>query len=184
MIDIPNFMDAGIGSHMSRCQPLLQFVKGARKLLMGTNPDVDSYSLFYDNYRTNGGMGSTGLDIDLTDNGVKTVVMSGIATDYVVGRTALDTLDLGFTTFVVEDLIRGITNEGINEWRSKIIGNGGIIVATARQMAEDSTRWKNIKKAYPPTSGATNLVHLSSRELRHYSLSSLVPRQGGYVHFW
>ena len=151
---------------------------------MGTNPDVDSYSLFYDNYRTKTHMGSTGLDIDLTDNGVKTVVMSGIATDYVVGRTALDTLDLGFTTFVVEDLIRGITNEGINEWRSKIIGNGGIIVATARQMAEDSTRWKNIKKAYPPTSGATNLGHLSSCELQHYSLSSLVPRQGVYVHFW
>ena len=80
------------------------------------------------------------------------MVLTGIATDYVVGRTALDALSFGLTTFVVDELIRGITNEGINLWRNKIIDNGGIIVSTAQQMVEDSERWDGIRAAYPPSS--------------------------------
>ena len=40
-------------------------------LLKGTNPDFDSYSLFFDN-GDNGALGSTGLDISLASKGVKT----------------------------------------------------------------------------------------------------------------
>ena len=107
---------------------------------------MDSYSLFFDG--TKPVLGSTGLDRALADKGVKTVVLSGIATDYVVGRTAEDALSLGLTTFVVEDLIRGITDEGIDEWRGKIIVGGGVMVSTARQMAADSARWGYNRAAY------------------------------------
>ena len=40
-------------------------------LLKGTNPDFDSYSLFFDN-GDNGALGSTGLDISLASKGVRT----------------------------------------------------------------------------------------------------------------
>ena len=148
-------------------------------MLKGTNPDFDSYSLFFDN-GDNGALGSTGLDISLTSKGIRTgkkmeaklllnfsvflaicvnkptclfsVVLTGIATDYVVGRTALDALSFGLTTFVIDELIRGITDDGIDLWRNKIINNGGIIVNTAQQMVEDSERWDGIRAAYPPIS--------------------------------
>ena len=72
----------------------------------GTNPDVDSYSAFFDNIRTSTRSGSTGLDATLADAGVRTVVISGVARDFCVGFTALDALSLGLTTFVAEDLGR------------------------------------------------------------------------------
>ena len=40
-------------------------------LLKGTNPDFDSYSLFFDN-GDNGALGSTGLDLSLASKGVRT----------------------------------------------------------------------------------------------------------------
>ena len=113
----------------------------------GINPDVDSYSAFFDNVKTTTGIrsGSTGLDSILANAGVKTVVISGVATDYCVGSTALDALSLNFTTFVVDDLTRGVVNVGINAMRSKIISSGGIMVQTARQAAMDSARWAEFR---------------------------------------
>ena len=54
----------------------------------------------------------TGLDKTLADAGIKTTYISGVASDFCVGYTALDALSLGLTTFVVDDLTRGVTNEG------------------------------------------------------------------------
>ena len=123
--------------------------------MKGTNPNVDSYSLFFDG--TKPVLGSTGLDRALADKGVKTVVLSGIATDYVVGRTAEDALSLGLTTFVAEDLTRGVADAGIDEMRRRIVGAGGIFVRSARQVAADSSRWGGIRAAYPPsTPGASS----------------------------
>ena len=128
---------------------LLQFVDGAEKLYKGTNPDIDSYSAFFDNDKTTARSGSTGLDRTLANAGVKTVVLSGVATDFCVGGTALDALKLGLTTFVVDDLTRGVANESINEMRRKIISSGGIMVQTARQAAMDSARWSSTASKQP-----------------------------------
>ena len=137
---------------------------------MGTNPDVDSYSLFFDGTGLSKESGSTHLDRVLKKRGVKTVVLSGIATDYVVVHSALDALKLGFTTFVVDDLIRGITNDGIKKSKAKIKANGGILVSSAQQMAEDTAHWVSNRAAYPPTSGAANPGCPSSRELCYFCL--------------
>ena len=124
----------------------------------GTNPDVDSYSAFFDNIRTSDGRtGSTGLDATLADAGVTTVVVSGVASDFCVGFTSLDALSLGLTTFVAEDLTRGVADAGIDEMRRRIVGAGGIFVRSARQVAADSSRWGGIRAAYPPsTPGASS----------------------------
>jgi len=147
------------GSSGAELHKDLKVVKGAEKLYKGTNPDVDSYSAFFDNIRTSTRSGSTGLDATLADAGVRTVVISGVARDFCVGFTALDALSLGLTTFVAEDLTRGVADEGINEMRGRIIGAGGIMVKSARQVAADSSRWGGIRAAYPPTpAGASSLL--------------------------
>ena len=138
----------------SRNLLLLQFVKGAKKLYKGTNPDVDSYSAFFDNIRTSARSGSTGLDATMADAGVTTVVVSGVASDFCVGFTALDALSLGLTTLVAEDLTRGVTEPGIGEMRGRILAAGGVFVRSARQVAADSARWDGIRAEFPPTSGA------------------------------
>ena len=57
----------------------------------------------------------------LVDAGIETVYVSGVATDFCVGYTAVDALSLGLTTFVVDDLIRGVADEGTDYAIQKIV---------------------------------------------------------------
>ncbi len=70
----------------------------------GTDPQIDSYSGFFDN----GGCHATGLADYLTAHGASELYLMGLATDYCVKYTALDARRLGFTTFLIEDGCRGI----------------------------------------------------------------------------
>ena len=87
-----------------------QFVKelnmeGVDKIFQkGTDPEVDSYSGFFDN----GKRKSTGLGKYLQEIGVTEVYILGLATDYCIKFTTLDALDLGFKTYLIEDACRGV----------------------------------------------------------------------------
>jgi nicotinamidase/pyrazinamidase len=70
----------------------------------GTDPAIDSYSGFWDNGRRK----STGLADWLRAQGVHTVFVMGLATDYCVKHTALDASSEGFTTYLVEDGCRAV----------------------------------------------------------------------------
>ena len=70
----------------------------------GTDPTIDSYSGFFDN----GHRKATGMGDWLKEQGVDTVYVMGLATDYCVKFTALDALELGFTTYLIEDASRGV----------------------------------------------------------------------------
>ena len=81
----------------------------ARVFLKGTDPEIDSYSGFFDNEHKR----ATGLGDYLRERGVADVVIVGLATDYCVKFTALDAVSLGFKTIVVADACRGVeVNEG------------------------------------------------------------------------
>lgn len=73
----------------------------------GTDPEIDSYSTFFDNAHRK----ATGLGDYLTDRGVTHVYLTGLATDYCVKFSALDALRLGFAVTVVRDACRGIDRE-------------------------------------------------------------------------
>ena len=75
---------------------------GAQTILKGFNPDVDSYSAFFDNQKVS----ETELRTSLTDRGVTDVFVAGLATDYCVGFTALHSLELGFRTSLITDCSR------------------------------------------------------------------------------
>ncbi|MFB6375058.1 MAG: isochorismatase family protein, partial [Bradymonadaceae bacterium] len=70
----------------------------------GTNPEIDSYSGFYDNEHRQ----ATGLGDFLEDEGVDTICLCGVATDVCVKFTALDGCQLDFDTWVVVDGCRGV----------------------------------------------------------------------------
>ena len=70
----------------------------------GTNRMIDSYSGFFDN----GHRQATGLGDFLRKHRVTDVYVMGLATDYCVKFTALDAIELGFTTHLIRDGCRGV----------------------------------------------------------------------------
>ena len=70
----------------------------------GMDPEIDSYSAFYDN----GHKKLTGLAGYLKSRGVQSVYICGLAGDYCVFYSAKDALKEGFKTFVIEDATRSI----------------------------------------------------------------------------
>lgn len=70
----------------------------------GTDPQIDSYSGFFDN----GHRKATGLGDYLKNQGVKSVYIMGLATDFCVKFSALDALELGFETHLITDACRGV----------------------------------------------------------------------------
>ena len=86
---------------------LMLIKKGIILIRKGTDLDVDSYSGFWDNARKN----DTGLSYDINDAGVDEVYIVGLATDYCVKFTAIDSVDAGFKTFVILEGCRGVAPE-------------------------------------------------------------------------
>jgi nicotinamidase/pyrazinamidase len=70
----------------------------------GTDPGIDSYSGLFDN----GHRRSTGLGEWLRARGVTDLYVCGLATDYCVKFTALDAVQMGFKTHLIEDACRGV----------------------------------------------------------------------------
>ena len=84
----------------------------------GKNPKYDSYSGFQDD-----GGAKTEMDKILKRNGIRKVVVYGIATDYCVKATAIDAADAGYKVIVVEDLCRGVapdtSKKALEEMKAK-----------------------------------------------------------------
>ncbi len=73
-------------------------------LRKGTNPQLESYSAFFENDRAT----PTGLEHYLRGLGFKDIYLCGLATDVCVFYSALDAVRLGFRTFLIEDACRGV----------------------------------------------------------------------------
>lgn len=78
--------------------------KIAKIITKGTNPQIDSYSAFFDN----GHKQATELKSYLRTCNISTLYLCGVATDYCVKFTALDACQLGFKTFVIADACRAV----------------------------------------------------------------------------
>ena len=90
----------------------------------GTNPEIDSYSGFYDN----GHLKATGLGAYLKGRGVTELFLAGLAADYCVYFTGKDALAEGFAVCLVEDATRAISLEGFEKAKSDLLQRGGQIV--------------------------------------------------------
>jgi nicotinamidase/pyrazinamidase len=79
----------------------------------GMNPEIDSYSSFFDNEKMN----STGLAGYLIEKGVNKVSICGLAADFCVYYTAMDALDLGFEAEIIIDATKAIH---VDEFKNKL----------------------------------------------------------------
>jgi nicotinamidase/pyrazinamidase len=97
----------------------------------GMNPEVDSYSGFFDNAKR----GDTGLSKFLKKNKIERVFICGLALDYCVKFTALDALNEGFETFLITDATRPVNvkpTDGENSLRE--LAAEGIKLITSKEL--------------------------------------------------
>jgi nicotinamidase/pyrazinamidase len=73
-----------------------------------TDPVVDSYSAFRNNWNAAGLRPPTGLTGYLRERGIENVYLSGLARDVCVKFSALDAVDAGFRTFFLWNLTRSV----------------------------------------------------------------------------
>lgn len=88
----------------------------------GMDPQYDSYSGFQDD-----GGRNTDMDKLLKKDGIKKVVLYGIATDYCVRATALDAVAAGYQVIMIKNLSRGVA-PGTSQKAIEEMKANGIVV--------------------------------------------------------
>jgi len=86
----------------------------------GTDPEIDSYSTFYDNGRRK----STGLTGYLKELSAKTLYFCGLAADFCVYFSIQDALLAGFDCVLIEDATRAIDDDNYQNLRNKLHADG------------------------------------------------------------
>ncbi|MCZ4365597.1 bifunctional nicotinamidase/pyrazinamidase [Sulfitobacter dubius] len=96
------------GSIGAQFHPDLQTDRADLIIRKGFNPDIDSYSAFFENDHST----PTGLEGYLRTRGIERLTMVGLALDFCVNFSAVDAAKLGFKVDVREDLCRAIDLDG------------------------------------------------------------------------
>ena len=89
----------------------------------GTNPNIDSYSGFYDNAH----LKSTGLAGYLKEKGVEEIYFCGLAAEFCVYFSVKDALEEGFSAILIEDATRALDNAEFEKAKEEILQKGGKI---------------------------------------------------------
>ncbi|KIL71565.1 hypothetical protein M378DRAFT_65809 [Amanita muscaria Koide BX008] len=93
----------------------------------GTHRDIESYSAFQDPWKIT----TTELPRLLSESGVTDVYVCGVAGDYCVKSTALDAVEYGYRTWVVQDAVKSVSNSGA-EWKE--MENRGVRAITSDEL--------------------------------------------------
>ncbi|KAF9469777.1 Isochorismatase-like protein [Collybia nuda] len=95
----------------------------------GTHPDIESYSAFRDPWH----LSNTELPDLLQARGVTDVFIAGLAGDYCVKCSAIDSVLFGYKTWVIQDAIRSVSDTG-SEW--EVMEKEGILELDSIQTGE------------------------------------------------
>ena len=97
----------------------------------GIDPEVDSYSAFFDNQKRR----STDLEHYLYEQGVSDVYIMGLATDYCVKYSCLDAASMKFNVYCIIDGCRGVElNKGDIEKAIDEIKSCGVRVIQSKEL--------------------------------------------------
>ncbi|MDB6181129.1 bifunctional nicotinamidase/pyrazinamidase [Paracoccus fistulariae] len=97
-----------IGSEGAHFHAGLDLTRADMVIRKGFNPQIDSYSAFFENdHKT-----STGLAGYLRDRGLDDLTFVGLAHDFCVAWSAMDAARQGFTATVIEEATRAIDLDG------------------------------------------------------------------------
>lgn len=90
----------------------------------GTDPEIDSYSAFYDN----GHRKSVGLAGYLREKGVTEVYLAGLAAEICVYYTAMDSLQENFITYYIEDAVRPLVQQEFKKALEQFAAASGHVI--------------------------------------------------------
>ncbi|GAA4805412.1 bifunctional nicotinamidase/pyrazinamidase [Olivibacter ginsenosidimutans] len=113
------------GSLGAAFAPALDETKIEAIFRKGMDPQLDSYSGFFDNDKKK----ATGMAAYLKGRGVSTVDVCGLAADYCVYYTANDALNLGLQSTILDYATRAIDTERYEQIKQEFIQAGGHIEA-------------------------------------------------------
>ena len=102
------------------------------RVYKGKDPEIDSYSAFWDNEK----LSQTDLFTMLIDRDVTDVFMCGLATDICVGLTVLHSHEHGFNSFLIDDASRGVCEEDIKCMRKQLTDIGVKIITSDQVIHE------------------------------------------------
>lgn len=120
------------GTSGAMFHPDLETEKVAAIFRKGMNPEVDSYSGFYDNmYQI-----STGLSGYLKEKGCNELYFCGLAADICVYCTIIDALKEGFSATLIEDASRPLSNESYDVLKKGLIEKGVRILNSSQLIPE------------------------------------------------
>lgn len=102
-------------------------------LRKGFDPEIDSYSAFFENDRTT----PTGLAGYLADRALTRVFLAGLAYDYCVGYSALDARRLGLQAYVLRDACRAIDLKGSVTAIEAEMARAGVHIIETADIAEN-----------------------------------------------
>ena len=100
-----------------------------------TDPAVDSYSAFRNNWNSEGERPPTGLGGYLRDRGIEAVYICGLARDFCVKWSAEDAVGAGFRAHVLWDLTRAIYG-GEDERNERSLREMGVEILEAGDLLE------------------------------------------------
>jgi nicotinamidase/pyrazinamidase len=103
---------------------LIHVKKPSSIVQTGSNSKFDSYSGFVDD-----GGNETDLASHLQRDGIKNLIVFGLATDYCVKATAIDAVDAGYKVTVIEGLSKGVAPETTAQALKEMKAKGIIIEA-------------------------------------------------------
>jgi nicotinamidase/pyrazinamidase len=86
----------------------------------GTNPNIDSYSGFYDNFH----LKSTGLAGYLREKAAKDLYFCGLCADICVYFTIIDAFAEGFNCCLLENATRALDSEKLNKIKDEFYSKG------------------------------------------------------------
>ncbi|MCU0414388.1 MAG: bifunctional nicotinamidase/pyrazinamidase [Ignavibacteriaceae bacterium] len=92
----------------------------------GMDPEIDSYSGFYDNDHQK----STGLSGYLKEKGISELYFCGLTSDICVYYTIKDSLKEGFSATLIEDASRPLNNDIFNNIKNELANNGVRIIGS------------------------------------------------------
>lgn len=131
------------GSEGANFHPSLTRPKKSQVIQKGTNPLIDAYSAFFDNTDIKGS-GDTGLRRLVRDS--TEIVVVGLAQDYCVAWTALDSLEvLGLPTTILADHTRPV-DPSKGEVMMEAVREAGGIVTNLGDYLDELDEWSKAKE--------------------------------------
>ncbi len=112
------------GSYGAEFYPDLNTNLVAAIFRKGMNPEIDSYSGFYDNHHQI----STGLSGYLKEKNASTLYFCGLATDICVYFTIKDAISEGFSATLIEDAAQPLDNQNYQQLKKELIQSGVSVI--------------------------------------------------------